>query len=171
MRRLLFVLAACGHGQPHVADESTSNFQCRARSVSYLAAHHMGGSEIGVEMDCAAQGPRIKRWRTDKAGNRQEDSRSMTPAEFDKVWNDIDGTGWANLKDCTNGSGGKEAPVYQFDIKDDQNTGSFSCQSVQQPYPYNDIVTPLDQAAAAGKGQLGDDEPAEMKELDKKKKK
>lgn len=166
---LLALLVACGGGHKPVADETASGFQCKARAASYIAAHHMGGSEIGVQMDCAEAGPRIKRWRSDKAGTRQEDARSMTPAEFDKVWNEIDGTGWANLKDCTNGTGGKEAPVYQFDIKDDQNTGSFSCQSVQQPYPYNDIVTPLDQAAAAGKGQLGDDEPAELKALDKKK--
>ena len=166
---VLLALAACG-GHPHkeVASDEPK-FQCKERIVSYIAAHHMGGSEIGVQMDCAAKGPRILRWRTDKAGTRQEDSRSMTPAEFESVWGQIDGTGWPNLKDCTNGVGGKDAPVYQFDVKDDQNTASFSCQTKQVPYPYNNLSDSLDMAAQHGKGQLGDDEPQEMKDLDKKK--
>jgi hypothetical protein len=35
------------------------------------------------------------------------------------------------------------------------------------PYPYNDISDPLDMLANSGK-QLGDDEPADAKALDKK---
>jgi hypothetical protein len=86
------------------------------------------------------------------------------------VWTQVDGTGWQNLRDCTNGTGGTEAPLYSFDVKDDQNTASFTCQSRAMPYPYNALVDPLDQAAALGKAQLGDDEPADAKALDKKKK-
>jgi hypothetical protein len=165
MRSLVWVtLAGCAHHAP-VATESV-HFDCKDRIVSYMATHHMGGDELGVQMDCKEAGPRIKRWRSDKTGARQEDARSLTPAEFDKVWREIDGTGWPNLHDCTNGTAGKRDPIYVFDIKDDQNKASFQCQSQTMPYPYNDIVDPLDMAAQAGKGQLNDDEPADLKKQD-----
>ena len=52
----------------------------------------------------------------------------------------IDGTGWPNLHDCANGSLEKSDPVYTFDVKDDINKGSFSCQTREVPYPYFDIT-------------------------------
>ncbi len=152
---LLIVLVACGSHPPPVATDEPK-FDCRGRLASYVASHHMGGDELGVQLDCK-DGPRIKRWRTDKAGTRQEDGHSLTASEFEALWREIDGTGWANLKDCTNGTGGKSAPVYVFDIKDDQNTASFQCQTVSVPYPYNGLVDPLDMSAQQGKGQLGGD--------------
>lgn len=161
-------LCACGGGRREQIAREAQPFDCRGRRASYIATHHMAGDEIGVQIDCADAGPRIKRWRTDKVGNRQEDSRGLTPGEFDKVWREIDGTGWTNLRDCSNGTGGKHDPIYTFDIKDDQNQASFQCQSQSMPYPYNDIVDPLDLAAQAGRRQLGDDEPPEMKALDRK---
>ena len=172
MRNLVLVLVVlgCGHAQRDQIASERQSFACRQRIISYIAAHHMGGSEIGVQMDCAEAGPRIKRWRTDKSGQRQEDARSLTPGEFDHVWTEIDGTGWPNLTDCTNGTGGKQDPVFTFDIKDDQNKASFSCQSKTMPYPYNDLVDPLDVASQNGKGQLGDDEPQQLKDLEKKQK-
>jgi hypothetical protein len=142
--------AACGAPHHDVATAAQPAFDCRGRVLGYVATHTMAAAETGVEMDCAS-GPRIKRWQVDTGtSNRHESARSMTPAEFDKVWNDIAGTGWENLKDCKNGDGGKDAPVYQFAIKDDQNTARFACQSLRMPYPYNDLVDPLDAAAAQG---------------------
>jgi hypothetical protein len=160
-------LGACGGARREQIARETQVFDCRGRRASYVAAHHMAG-EIGVQIECADTGPRIKRWRTDKAGTRLEDARSLTPGEFDKVWKEIDGTGWTYLHDCSNGTGGKLDPIYQFDIKDDQNQAAFQCQSQSMPYPYNDIVDPLDLAAQAGRRQLGDDEPAEMKARERK---
>ncbi|MGE0546763.1 MAG: hypothetical protein AB7R00_06885 [Kofleriaceae bacterium] len=159
------VVTACG-GSQRTSGESEA-FECRDRSARYVAAHHMAG-ELGVQMDCA-EGPRILRWRTDKSGGRQDDAHSLSPGEFNKVWREIDGTGWTYLKDCTNGTMGKEDPTYTFEIKDDQASSTFQCQSQTMPYPYNAIVDPLDLAAQQGRGQLGDDEPQEMKELEKKK--
>src|SRR5215510_7129898 len=163
-----FAWGACGGARREQIERETEVFSCRSRRASYIVVHHLAGDEIGVQIDCAEAGPRIKRWRTDKTGTHQEDARSLTPGEFDKVWKEIDGTGWAYLRDCTNGTGGKLDPVYTFDIKDDQSQASFQCQSQAMPYPYNDIVDPLDLAAQAGRRQLGNDEPAEMKALDKK---
>jgi hypothetical protein len=169
MRRTWLAGLACawacaGGGAPHrqVAPEDPP-FACRDRIARYVVTHHMAGDDLGVEVDCAQAGPRIKRWRTDIAGNRQEDAHSLTPGAFDRIWREIDGTGWPNLRDCTNGTGGKQDPVYTFDIKDDQNQASFHCQSQAMPYPYNDLVDPLDLAAQDGRRQLGDDEPAEVK--------
>lgn len=146
------VLAACGAKQDTSKRHAQAGdgFQCKNRSVSYVAAHHLGGDEIGMLMDCASNGPQIKRWRVD-GGDRREEAKSLTPGEFEGVWGQVSATGWENLKgDCTNGNGGKEAPYYQFDVHDDQSTSSFACQALQLPMPYRNITQPLDGLAAAG---------------------
>ena len=96
------------------------------------------------------------------------DANRGTAGQFDAVWSQIAGTGWENLKDCTNGTLEKRDPVYQFDVGDDENKSSFSCQTREVPYPYFDITNALDQAAMQGAKQLGDDEPADLKALDEK---
>jgi hypothetical protein len=164
---VLIAIAACGSAQRR-ADEESQYFSCRERSVSYTASKHIGGDEIGVQMDCEASGPRIMRWRTDKSGHRVADERALKPSDFDKAWKEIDGTGWAYLKDCANGSLDTRDPVYVFDIKDDQQKATFQCQTRVVPYPYNDISDTLDLLASQGRKQLGDDEPAEAKALDHK---
>jgi hypothetical protein len=163
----LVACVACGGSQKQV-DSEREPFNCKDRTVSYVAAKSMGGDEVGVSMDCKEAGPRILRWRTDKLGNRQNDTHPITPSQFDQTWKEIDGTGWPNLHDCANGSLEKGDPVYQFDIQDDENKASFSCQTRVMPYPYNDITDPLDMLAQQGRKQLGDDEPADAKALDKK---
>src|SRR5262249_150472 len=121
MRRAWVLLAVvatpCGGGQKRGKEEMQS-FQGKDRCASYYATGHISGAERGVQMDCAEAGPRIKRWRTDKKGKHEEDAHPITPNDFDKAWKEINGTGWENLKDCTNGSLEKSDPVYQFDIKD-----------------------------------------------------
>ena len=164
---LLLLLVACGPSRQQKALAEQESFDCKDRLISYVVSGHMAASELGVQMDCS-EGPRIKRWKVDKQGARLEDTRAMTPGEFDRVWREIDGTGWVNLKDCANGTGGKQDPIYVFDVRDDQNKSSFQCQSTSMPYPYNGLVDPLDVAAQQGRGQLGDPEPEELKALDKK---
>lgn len=163
------VLAACG-GAAREARREAVDFDCKQRRASYTTAHHMSGDEIGVEIDCATQGPHISRWKTDKGGHRIEDAHNISPVEFDRVWTEIEGTGWRNMGDCANGSGDKRDPLYQFDIKDEVDHKQFTCQGANMPYPYNDLVDPLDLASQQGRKQLGDDEPAELKDLDHKKK-
>ena len=160
---IILLLAACG-GAQHTSN-NTAGFECKERSVSYMRTK---GDEVGVLMDCAESGPRIKRWREDKQGKRDEDARPISPEEFEKTWGQIAGIGWENLHDCANGTLGKHDPVYVFDIKDDQNKSSFQCQTTEVPYPYFDITNALDLAANQGRKQLGDDEPADAKALDKK---
>jgi hypothetical protein len=161
------LVAACGGTRAQVEAEKEP-FNCRERSVSYQAAKHIRGDEIGVLMDCQAAGPRVKRWKTSRDGKHSEDAHPVTPAEFDRAWKEIDGTGWPNLHDCANGSLEKGDPLYSFEIKDDQNAAKFECQTRVMPYPYNDITDPLDLLANQGRSQLGDDEPADAKALDKK---
>ena len=151
--------AGCGGGAREQVREDVADFACRDRLVSYVVTGHISGDELGVQLDCAEAGPRLKRWRSDKQGNRVDDARSMSPAEFDRVWRDVDASGWPNLKDCENGTGGARDPVYVFDVKDDQNSASFQCQTAQVPFPYNTIVDPLDVAAQAGGKELGGSEP------------
>jgi hypothetical protein len=163
----LAALAACG-GRQRQADREAMDFDCRDRSASYIATKHIGGDEIGVQLDCTEAGPRIRRWRTDKNGKRDSDEHALSPGDFNKTWREIDATGWPNLRDCANGSLEKSDPVYVFDIKDDTNKASFQCQTREVPYPYNDITDALDLMAQQGQGQLGDDEPDAAKALDKK---
>src|SRR5688500_1472227 len=120
---LLLGVVACGPSRQQTARAEQESFECKDRLISYVVSGHIGASELGVQMDCA-DGPKITRWKVDKAGKRLDDTRPMTPGEFDKVWAQIAGTGWENLKDCGNGTGGKHDPVYVFDIKDDQNKSS-----------------------------------------------
>jgi hypothetical protein len=160
--------AACGGRRREPVAQAPRAFDCRKRIASYVAAHHLAGDELGVQIDCAVEGPRIQRWRTDKTGTRQEDAHSLTPGEFEAVWKEIEGTGWPNLRDCSNGSGAAPDPIYRFEIGDDQHQAAFQCQSQAMPYPYNDIVDPLDLAAQRGRRQLGDDEPRAAKALDRK---
>ncbi|HEY5925854.1 MAG TPA: hypothetical protein VIV11_29405 [Kofleriaceae bacterium] len=169
MKRVIFVaaLAACS-GRQNQADREARDFDCRERTASYVAIKHIAGDELGVSLDCAEAGPRIKRWKTDKQGHRVADERALTPNDFDKTWREIDATGWPLLRDCSNGSLEKTDPVYKFDIKDDTNKVSFQCQTRDVPYPYNDITDALDLMASQGRGQLGDDEPDEAKALDHK---
>lgn len=164
---LFLALVACSGAQRRAYDEQ-QQFDCRERMASYIATKHIGGDEIGVLIDCEEAGPRVKRWRTDKSGERIADERAITPGEFDKAWKEIDGTGWGYLKDCTSGSLDKRDPVYVFDVKDDQQTATFQCQTRVVPYPYNDIADVLDLLASRGRKQLGDDEPAEAKALEHK---
>ena len=169
MRSLLavVVLVGCGGAQKQ-ANEEAQDFSCKDRVISYIVTKHIAADEIGVQMDCAQHGPRIQRWKIDKQGTRVEDARNITPGAFDDVWRQIAGSGWENLKDCTTGTLGDCDPVYVFDVKDDQNQASFQCQTKPPvPFPYNTLIDALDVEAQKG-GQLGDDEPAEMKALDKK---
>ncbi len=164
---ILAALTACGGAQKEQIAREQEAFSCKERSASYIVTKHIAADELGIQLDCA-NGPQIKRWKVSKTGQRVEDAHPMTPAEFDKTWQEIDGTGWPNLKDCANGSLGKRDPVYVFDIKDDQNKASFQCQTIEVPYPYFDITNALDLAANQGRKQLGDDEPADAKALGKK---
>ena len=163
----MLVIAACGGAQHEQIMREQVDFQCKDRIASYVASHAMAGDEVGAQLDCKPEGPRVKRWRIVK-DKRDEQTIPITPAEFDKAWKEINGTGWENLKDCTNGTTGKRDPLYVFDVKDDQNSASFSCQSTSMPYPYNDILDPIDALGVAHKGQLGDDEPSDAKRLDRK---
>lgn len=161
---LVGALASCSGSQRGGSGQS---FQCRERAASYVAIKHIGGDELGVAMDCEEAGPRVKRWRTQQ-GQRIEDVHALAPGDFDRAWKEIDGTGWAFLKDCGNGSLEDHDPVYKFEVKDDQQKGSFKCQTREVPFPYFDITNSLDMLAQKSGKQLGDDEPPEAKALDKK---
>lgn len=163
MRSVLLVLVvACGPSRQQKALVEQEHFECKDRLVSYVVSGHLAASELGVQMDCR-DGPRIRRWKVDKRGARVADERPMPPSEFDQVWREIDGTGWAYLKDCANGSGNTQDPVYVFDVKDDQAKATFQCQGAAMPYPYNTLVDPLDAAAHKGGSQLDDPDPARGK--------
>jgi hypothetical protein len=140
-------LAGCGN--PHKDElERNRNFDCRDRTVSYMAVGGLVAAELGLMMDCRDAGPRIVRWTVDKNGVRDETSHSLSVTEFDRTWDKIDGTGWLYLKDCE-GTGEDGDPIYNFEVVDWNGTASFACQnSGPMPYPYHVLVDQLDMLAA-----------------------
>jgi hypothetical protein len=155
MRRflLLAVIAGCGP-KPEAEPASWANFQCNDRKAAYFVVGSMSGKESGVELDCDKSGPRISRYVVDKGGTKAEDARAITPGEFDASWTRIDGAGWRNLGDCS-GDKGKNIPVYQFDISDDEGKASFECDALHPGFPYDSIVQELDDLAATIQGDVG----------------
>jgi hypothetical protein len=152
-------LGACAHTKAKEAVDVT-NFSCRGRAVSYVVNGHISGDELGVQLDCdQAAGPRLLRWKVDRAGTRLDDARGVSGGEFDKLWSEVEAIGWRYLKDCKAG-GGKSDPRYTFDVRDESDKVTFTCQARAVPYPYDGIVNPLDRAAAEGRAELGDGDPA-----------
>jgi len=159
MRRLLLLAVmisasgACGPKTP-AEPASWANFQCNDRKAAYFVVGSMTGNEAGVELSCAKAGPTISRYTVDKSGTKAEDSRAISPGEFDASWTRIDGAGWRNLGDCA-GDKGKNVPVYQFDISDDEGKASFECDALHPDFPYGSIVQELDDLAATIQGDVG----------------
>ena len=142
-------LALAGCGNPNRAELAANrNFDCRDRSASYLAIGSMIGAEAGVMIDCRDAGPRLVRWTVDRDGNRDEQAKSLSVAQFERVWEKVDGTGWRYLKDCA-GTGEDGDPIYNFDVIDWNGQGTFACQNRGPlPYPYFILADQLDLAVA-----------------------
>jgi hypothetical protein len=161
MRRMAWIVAAwsagaCGGKQHGGGDDDTRLFDCKERQAEYIVVGSMAGEELGVALDCASAGPRVRRWRVEKDGTREDAAHSLTPGEFNDIWGRIQDTGWANLHDCS-GATKSGDPVYTFDVKDWQAKGSFSCSGRGAlPFPYSTLVDELDQAAAAITGHAHD---------------
>lgn len=154
---LVFGAAACGGAQGQ-ADRDRQDFQCNDRMAGYVAHGTLGAEELGVAIDCAERGPRLTRWRVEPDGTRAEDSRGLTPGQFDALWRKVDDTGWRDLHDCASPS--DKDPIYSFTFKDWSATNTFECQSADPPFPYHTILDELDLAASQGRRQLGPDVPA-----------
>ena len=151
----LVAAAGCGGGARGTRGDG-DGFECRDRRASYLVSGSLAGEEVGVQMDCAERGPRLRRWVVGKGGDRDERARSMTPGEFDDIWSRIEGAGWRFLKDCDSGAASTD-PVYTFDVVDWNGSVSFACAGRGElPFPYGGIVDELDQAAASMRDRPGE---------------
>jgi hypothetical protein len=148
-------VAACGGAQSQ-ADRERQRFECNDRMAGYVATQTLGAAEMGVAISCD-QGPRLVRWRVTTDGTRAEETRNLTPGEFDKLWYKVDASGWRDLKSCA-GDGGDDDPIFKFSFKDWTGDAQFECQTRKPPFPYNTILDELDLAAAWGRKQLGPDE-------------
>jgi hypothetical protein len=153
--------AGCG-GARGGGQGDGDDFDCRDRSASYVVVGSLAGAEVGVAMDCAERGPRLRRWVVARADDRDERARSMTPREFEDIWARIEGAGWRFLEDCDSGAAPTD-PIYTFDVKDWNGTVSFACAGRGAlPFPYGGLVDELDQAAASMR-----DRPAAASEADR----
>ena len=133
---------------------SWANFDCKDRKVSYFVVGGMAAQEYGVQIDCAAQGPRVMRWLVDKEGTRTEDSTNLTPGEFEDLWKRIEGIGWRHLDDCAPDEG-KDIPVYTFEVANWDNQHTFQCDALRPEFPYITVIDELDEQAARIRGDRG----------------
>lgn len=150
-------LPGCGGKKDTRVPSTWANFDCKDRKASYFVVGAMAAPEAGVAIECAS-GPLVRRWTVDRDGTEVEDSKPLTPGEFEDVWKRIEGVGWRNLDDCPP-EGGGDVPVYQFDLADYNGSASFQCDALRPPFPWITLVDELDQLAATirgdrGKGQL-----------------
>jgi len=147
---------ACGGARPQLRDDDEV-FACRERAASYLLIGGLAGAEVGVSIDCAERGPRVRRWVVDQRGGRDERSRSLAPDSFDEIWERLDGAGWRHTSDCAAADSPTD-PVYTFDFKDASGAASFSCAGRGElPFPYHGLVDELDLAArGVGSGDDGE---------------
>ena len=135
----------CGGGQSRGAAEDVRNFQCRNRRVAYIATNHFAGPEVGVVIDCAERGPRVKRWVViDDSGGKQTGEHSLTARVFDDLWEKIESTGWHNLGDCDNPGAGEGDPAYKFGIQDENGSVSLACEGKELPFPFDRLLNELD---------------------------
>lgn len=135
----------CGGGQRGGASGAEDAFACKDRRVAYIVTGSFAGPEVGVALDCAERGPRIYKWVVaEKGGNKDTQEHSLSPGEFDAVWEKIDSTGWRNLGDCENPGAGEGDPVYKIGIQDHNNTASVTCAGKTLPFPFAGIVNELD---------------------------
>ena len=141
----LLCLSACGGGQKKTSGGDDKSFACDKRRIAYIATNHFAGPEVGVVVDCAERGPRIKRWVViDKDGGKSTNEHSLTTAEFEDLWEKVDSTGWRNLTDCDNPEMVEGDPLYRFGIKQQDDATSLTCGGKTLPFPYDRLTNELD---------------------------
>jgi hypothetical protein len=148
VQAIALMLGCGGSGTRSAAP--TTDFECKDRRVAYIVTNSFAGPEVGVVIDCAKRGPRLEKWRVlDEGGDRQASDFSLTPGEFEDVWERVEATGWRNLGDCDNPDASEGDPEYKIGIKDHAAAVSVTCVGKELPFPYNKLITELDLIAAA----------------------
>ena len=142
---LVSLALGCGGSQNQGVSEDVRNFECANRRVAYIATGHFAGPEVGVVIDCAERGPRIKRWVViDDSGGKETGEHSLTVRQFNDLWEKVDSTGWQNLSDCDNPDAGEGDPAYKFGIQDQNGSVSLACDGKQLPFPYDRLLNEID---------------------------
>lgn len=142
--------AACGGADKGPAQPAAGpEFACKDRRAAYIVTGSFAGPEVGVVMDCAEVGPRISKWIVlDEDGDRRTMEHSLTPGEFDALWDKIESTGWRHLGDCDNPQAAEGDPAYKIGVKDHVLAVTMNCAGKELPFPYNRLVNELDLKAA-----------------------
>ena len=121
------------------------------RGVATSRRKHISGDEVGVQMDCKEAGPRIKRWRTDKLGNRQDDTHSITPRRVRATCGTRSTAPAGRTSTIARTAAARRAIRSTCSTSRTTRTRRRSrARPATMPYPYNDITDPLDLARAAG---------------------
>jgi hypothetical protein len=143
------VAAGCGGGPKQTTRSNWAGFECKNRRAEYMVTGGFAGPEAGISVTCdATAGPRIVKYLVDADNRRRESAHGLGPGEFNALWERLNSTGWHNLGDCENEDASDTDPVYSFDLSDDWTSKSMSCTGRELPFPWDAIVSELDQKAA-----------------------
>ena len=145
----LITAVGCGSPATRTKTSSRADFSCKNRRAEYMVTGGFAGPEAGMSVTCDADsGPRIIKYVVDSDNQRRESAHGLGPGEFDALWDRLNSTGWHNLGDCDNDEASDTDPVYSFDLTDDWTSKSMSCAGRTLPFPWDAIVSELDQKAA-----------------------
>jgi|GEM_PF-3998116 len=145
----LAVVAAAGACGPSASSAARaggddSGFVCNDRRAEYLLVGSFAAAEVGMAMACDDGGPSLTKWYVeDGTADRQSESFAISPAEFERLWQQLEDAGWRNLEDC--GTAGNDEQIATFDITDGESTVSLTCQGKQQPFPFDRLANAFDE--------------------------
>ena len=142
------VAGACGGGASSSAGPRSADtgFVCNDRRAEYLLVGSFAAAELGMAMSCEGGTPTLTKWYVeDGASDRQSESFDIYPAEFERLWQQLEDAGWRNLEDCLNENAGDDEQIATFDITDGDSTVSLTCQGKQQPFPFDRLANAFDE--------------------------
>ncbi|MCG8420171.1 MAG: hypothetical protein MJE77_19750 [Proteobacteria bacterium] len=141
--------SACKRPPPISQSALAVEFECNERRAAYILRGGFTGYEVGVAIDCDKSGPRVYTWQLAAENDtRATREHSLSPGEFDRIWQAIESTGWRNLGDCNNPHAEEGDPTYKIGIKDHSIANSMACSGKALPFPYNRLVDELDLVSA-----------------------
>ena len=142
---VVWIVAGCRSGQTTgtTAPMTLDAFSCQDRRAAYVMADGTG-SELGVAIDCAVVGPRVHTWVVAVGNdNRGSAEYSLTPDEFEAVWDKLHSTRWRGLTNCDSSTASEGDPMYTISIQDHAASTSLTCLGAILPAPYATIIDEL----------------------------
>ncbi len=121
--------------------------ECKSRWLSFTLARAVGQGSYITSLHCADARFTVTSDRATSDGREIKTAFQISPEEWEKAYQRIDGLGWRTFDDrCTSrelAQGRADGPVYRITIEEPQNKRSFICAGAR------DFAAPLDEVQTA----------------------